>query len=47
MNDIKLILEVEKHSELYEPQHQFYKDNVKKDHLLGCCSGGCWNKHVS
>ena len=28
MDDIKLILEVEKHRELYDPQQQFYKDNV-------------------
>ena len=31
MDDIKLILEVEKFRELYDPQHQFYKDNLKKD----------------
>ena len=27
---IKLIPEVDKHRELYDPHHQFYKDNVKK-----------------
>ena len=31
MDDIKLILEVEKHRELYDLQHQFDKDNVDKD----------------
>ena len=31
MDDVKLILEVEKYSELYQPQHPFYKDNTKKD----------------
>ena len=35
MDDIKLILEVEKHRELYDLQHQFDKDNVDKDQ--------CWD----
>ena len=33
--DIKLILKVEKHRELYDPQKLFYKDNVEKDQ--------CWD----
>ena len=35
MDNIKLILEVEKHRELYDPQHQFYEDNIEKDQ--------CWD----
>ena len=35
MDNIKLILKVEKHRELYDPQHQLYKDNVMKDQ--------CWD----
>ena len=31
MDDIKLIIEVEKYRELYDPQHMLYKDNTKKD----------------
>ena len=27
MDDIKFILKVEKHRDLYDTQHQFYKDN--------------------
>lgn len=34
MDDIRLITEVEKYRELYDPQHMFYKDNMKKDN--------CW-----
>ncbi|KAF7219173.1 uncharacterized protein [Nothobranchius furzeri] len=34
MDDFKLIMEVEKHKELYDPQHPFYKDNSRKDN--------CW-----
>ncbi|KAL7382809.1 hypothetical protein ABVT39_027951 [Epinephelus coioides] len=35
MDDVKLIVEVEKYRELYDPQHPFYKDNSKKDQ--------CWD----
>ena len=42
LDNIKLILEVEKHRELYDPQQQFYKDN-REGSILGCCWGGCWN----
>ena len=31
MDDIKLIIEVEKYSELYDPWNMLYKDNTKKD----------------
>ena len=35
MDDIKSSFEVEKYRKLYDPQHQFDKDNVDKDQ--------CWD----
>ncbi len=47
MDNEKLIYEVEKYKELYDPQNTFYKDNSKKKTQFGMLLPRLLEQHVS